>query len=82
LFLVLQNSIERQVSWLAVMLLKGSVELIRPFVYSINGKDVAHHRKMSLFEILLPTTMGEAFSIGAIVGFGIAVAGFWWRTRN
>jgi hypothetical protein len=37
---------------------------------------------MTVYEYLLPTTLGEAFSLGMIVGFGIAVAGFWWRTRR
>jgi hypothetical protein len=37
---------------------------------------------MNFYEHLLPTTLSEAFSLGMIVGFGIAVAGFWWRTRR
>lgn len=36
---------------------------------------------MSLYEVLLPTTLGEAFSLGLVTGFGIAALGFWWRTR-
>jgi hypothetical protein len=31
---------------------------------------------MTFYEFLIPTTLGEAFSPGMIIGFGIAVAGF------
>jgi hypothetical protein len=37
---------------------------------------------MTIHEYLLPTTLGEAFSLEMIVAFGIAVAKFWWRTRR
>lgn len=38
--------------------------------------------RMAGYACLLATTLSEAFSLGIIVGFGIAVAGFWWRMRR
>lgn len=54
----------------------------RPSDRSTAGPPRAIIVRMTFYEFLLPTTLSEAFSLGMIVGFGIAVAGFWWRMRR
>lgn len=44
------------------------------------GPVTRHARRMSLLDLLLPITLGEACSLGLVTGFAIATLGFWAST--